>query len=318
MKILIASSIDSDAIKHFEQNHDVICAFGASEEVLKEKIVDREVLIFRSGVNITADVMAAAPDLKLIMRGGSGIDNIDLDYVKNQENILLLRVPGPGARAVAEMAFGFMLALARNILPADQATRKGRWMKVEMMGWLLNGKTLGIIGAGNIGTQTGLLGKAWGMECIGCVDTVTDEKRLLMRHLGIRLTSMDEVLSKADFMAVHVPLSPRTRDLIGAEELAKMKPSAFLVNLARGHVVNEEALLEALTTGKLAGAAMDVHANEGEGKISPLAELDNVILTPHIGASAFDSQREIGQIMVNAVEEYQPLTSGEERIQVIY
>jgi phosphoglycerate dehydrogenase-like enzyme len=197
-----------------------------------------------------------------------------------------------------------MIALARNMVIADKMTRQGRWMKTEMMGYLLKDKTLGIVGAGSIGTQTGLLGKAWGMTVIGCVDTATEEKELILKHLDIRLTGFDEVLSQSDFVTVHVPLTPNTRNLINAEELALMKPGAYLINLARGNVVNEQALLEALTSGKLAGAALDVHAQEGEGKISPLAHLDNVILTPHIGASAFDSQREIGEIMIKAIEEF--------------
>lgn len=302
MKILIASSIDSDAIKYLEKHHDVICAFGAEEDVLKEVIADREVLVFRSGVQITAEVMAAAPNLQLIMRGGSGIDNIDLDYVA-QRDIRLIRIPGPGARAVAEMTFAFMLGLARNVLIADHKTRQGRWMKREMMGYLLRGKTLGIVGAGNIGTQTGELGVAWGMNVIGCVAHPTDEKAEELKQHGIELTSLEDVLKKSDFVCLHVPLMDSTRNLIDEDALALMKPGAYLINLARGGVVDEQALLTALTTDKLAGAALDVHAQEGEGKISPLAGLDNVILTPHIGASAFDSQREIGEIIIAAVEE---------------
>ena len=301
MKILIASSIDPDAIQSLEQNHDVLCAFGASEDVLVDKISDREVLIFRSGVQITTKVLAAASHLKLILRAGSGIDNIDLDYVI-EHGYELIRIPGPGARAVAEMAFGYMIALARNMLVADKMTRQGRWMKREMTGYLLKGKTLGIVGAGNIGRQTGMLGVAWGMNVIGCVEAPTEDSERNLKAHGIRLTSLQEVLSQSDFVCLHVPLQESTRHLINAERLALMKPGAYLVNLARGGVVDEQALFDALTSGNLAGAALDVHAQEGEGKISPLAELDNVILTPHIGASAFDAQREIGEIITSAVE----------------
>jgi phosphoglycerate dehydrogenase-like enzyme len=301
MKILIASSIDPDAIKYLEQKHDVICAFGAKEGVLKEKIFDREVLVFRSGVQITAEVMAAAPQLKLILRGGSGTDNIDLDYV-NERSFEFIRIPGPGARAVAEMAFGFMIALARNMFIADKMTRQGQWMKQQMTGYLLKGKTLGIVGAGNIGTQTGELGVAWGMDVIGCVNHPTAEKERDLKVHGIHLTTFEEVLSQSDFVCLHVPLQDSTRHLMSAGTFALMKQGAYFVNLARGGVIDEQALLDALTNGRLAGAALDVHAQEGEGKISPLAELDNVILTPHIGASAFDSQREIGDIIINAVE----------------
>lgn len=303
MKILIASSIDSEAIDSLREQHDVICAFNATEEVLRSLIPDREVLIFRSGVQITADVMACAPDLKLILRAGSGVDNIDLDYVQ-QQGIRLIRIPGPGAKAVAEMSFAFMLALARNVLEADRLLRQGRWAKHELTGYLLTGKVLGIIGAGNIGSRVGQLGAAWGMEVIGCVEHPSPQTAEALRAKGIRLVDCSEVLAKADFISIHVPLKASTRNLIDATALAHMKPGAFLVNLARGGVVDEMALYQALTEGHLRGAALDVHAAEGEGKISPLAGLRNVILTPHIGAGTVDSQREIGQIMLEAINTF--------------
>ena len=175
MKLLIASSIDSDAIAHLEKENDVICAFGASEEILKSVILDRDILICRSGVEITADVMRAAPNLKLILRAGSGTDNVDLDYVR-ENKLDFISIPGPGAKAVAELSFGLMLALARNILLADHKTRQGVWAKHELTGTQLTGKTLGILGAGNIGLRTGRLGVAWGMEVIGCVQTPSEMK----------------------------------------------------------------------------------------------------------------------------------------------
>jgi phosphoglycerate dehydrogenase-like enzyme len=310
LRILIASSISSDAIEALRQQHDVICAFGASEETLKELIVDREVLIFRSGVQITADVMAQAPDLRLILRAGSGYDNIDLNYVLQQE-IRFIRIPGPGAQAVAEMSFALMLALARNVLIADREWRQGHWVKQQMKGHLLTGKVLGIIGAGNIGRCTGALGVAWGMDVIGCVEHPLPETLANLQATGIEPVTCSEVLSQADFVSIHVPLKDSTRNMIDAPELAQMKRGSFLINLARGGVVNEHAVYDALTSGHLAGAALDVHAREGEGNISPLAELDNVILTPHIGASTLDSQRKIGQIILSYVAEADAQTPAE-------
>ena len=302
MKILIASSIDKDAINELSQEHDVICAFGAPEAELKRLIVDREVLIFRSGVQITADVMSAAPNLRLILRAGSGYDNIDLDHVLHRP-IRFIRIPGPGARAVAEMSFALMLALSRNLFVADNQWRQGHWVKNKIKGQLLAGKVLGIVGAGNIGRRTGAMGVAWGMDVLGCVELPRPETYAGLRERGIHPASLEEVLAQSDFVSVHVPLQPSTRDMIGAKELAMMKPGAILINLARGGVVNEEALYEALTSGHLAGAGLDVHEHEGEGKISRFADMDNVILTPHIGASTVDSQRQIGQIMVTYVKE---------------
>ena len=263
-----------------------------------------EILIFRSGVKITASVLeAGAPDLWLLLRAGSGSDNIDLDYV-TRHGLRLERVPGPGAKAVAELAFSLMLCLARNVLRADRKLRHGTWAKYEMTGYLLTGKTLGIIGAGNIGTQVGQRGIAWGMRAIGCSEQHTPAEGRRLQEFGIQMRKFDEVLSESDFVSVHVPLNEKTRNLIGQEEIARMKPGAYLINLARGGVIDEVAVREALVSGHLAGAGFDVHAREGSSFHSPLAELDNAVLTPHIGASTHDSQREIGEIICEYVASY--------------
>lgn len=304
MRILIASSIDPQKIEQLKQEHDVICAFNAKEDVLKSQIKDREILIFRSGVTISAAVMESAPGLKLLIRAGSGTDNIDMDYVAKR-GLTLIRVPQPGAKAVAEMAFGMMIGLARNIVRADSLLRRGRWAKSEMTGYLLNGKTLGIVGCGNIGTRVGRMGVAWEMNAIGCVDHLTPARADdQMAHNHIRFTDFAEVVSKADFLSIHVPKKPSTLNMINKNVFDMMKDGAFLVNLARGGVVNEQDLLAALNSGKLRGAALDVHENEGEGKISPLADLPNVILTPHIGAQAVDAQREIGERIQRILDDY--------------
>jgi D-3-phosphoglycerate dehydrogenase len=303
MKILFASSIFPGAIEKLKEEHEVICAFNAKEEELKKQIKDCEVLVFRSGVQISAEVMECAPTLKLLIRAGSGIDNVDVDYVR-RKGLRLVRIPGPGAKAVAEMSFALLLALARNVLEADRLTKQGIWAKHELTGFLLTGKTLGIIGAGNIGSRVGQLGAAWGLEVIGCVEFPNPAVASKLWEKGIRLTDIDEVLAKADFVSIHVPLKDSSRNLINAEAFAKMKPGAFLVNLARGGVVDESALYNALKEGHLRGAALDVHAREGNGTISPLAEFKNVILTPHIGAGTFDSQREIGDIVIETLNSY--------------
>jgi len=303
MKILIASKIYADSIEKLRENHEVICAFGADKETLKSAIQGCDILIFRSGVDISADVMAASSNLKLLLRAGSGVDNLDMDYV-NQRGLKLVRIPGPGAKAVAELTFAMLLGLARNLVIADQLTKQGHWAKNELTGYLLTGKTLGVVGAGNIGTMVGHLGAAWGMKVIGCVEHVDLERVNVYDHAGIHLMSCAEVMAEADFISVHVPLKPSTRNFISKDMLALVKPGAYLANLARGGVVDEEALYQALVEGRLAGAALDVHKAEGEGKVSPLAGLKNVILTPHIGASTFDSQKEIGEIVLNNVEAF--------------
>ncbi len=302
MNILIASSIDEEAIAKLRENHQVVCAFrDVTEEKLRTLIRDCQVLVFRSGVKISAELMECAPDLKLLVRAGSGLDNLDFEYVQ-QRGLKLVRIPQPGARAVTEMAFAFMLALSRRLLEADRSMREGRWAKHELTGYLLQGKTLGIVGVGNIGGCVADMGVAWGMNVMGCVEHPSPERIEKFREKGIRITDFDQVLAEADYLSIHVPLKENTRFMIHAEELARMKPGSYLINLARGGVVDEKALYKALTDGgRLQGAALDVHAQEGEGKLSPLAGLPNVILTPHIGAMAFDTQREIGRRVVETV-----------------
>lgn len=306
MKILIASSIHKSAIEKLQKEHDVVCSFNASEESLISAIADREILIFRSGVKISTDVLKSAPNLKLLLRAGSGLDNLDLNYVK-ESSIKLIRIPQPGAKAVAELSFAFMLALSRDLFKADSSWRNGHWVKSEMNGYLLTNKVLGVVGCGNIGSRVGAMGAAWGMNVLGCVrhSNLTNEFISGMKVKGIKITSFDEVVANADYLSIHVPLDDSTRNLIDQNVLNKMKPGSYLMNLARGGVVNEQALYHALTEGgKLRGAATDVHVAEGEGKISPLAELKNVILTPHIGAQTIDSQKEIGEIILSTVEEF--------------
>ena len=307
IKILIASKIDGRAISELEKTHDVTCAFDASEEVLLQNMPGTEVLIFRSGVQINAKVLeAGAPDLWLLLRAGSGADNIDLDYVA-RHGLKLERIPGPGAKAVAELTFALMLGLARNVPRADRLLRDGVWAKYKLTGYLLTGKTLGIIGAGNIGTQVGQRGAAWGMRVIGCSENHTPAEGRRMQEFGMEMRRFDEVLSESDFVSVHVPLQESTRNLIDAEAIARMKPGACLINLARGGVADEIAVHDALVSGHLGGAGFDVHASEGANFHSPLAELDNVILTPHIGAATYDSQREIGEIICELVASHAPL-----------
>ena len=297
MKILIASPISADALETLRASHDVVCAYDAKKTELLGLVPDREALIFRSGVDISAEVMSAAPNLKLLIRAGSGLDNVDLDYV-SANGIVLERIERPGAKAVAELAFGLMLGVARGIVKADSLLRQGEWAKHRIKGHLLRGKVLGVYGAGNIGALVGEMGAAWGMEAIGCVRHPTEQREAELASLGVRLTSADEVVSRADYLSLHTPLDQSTRKLFDAKLIARMKPGAFLVNLTRGGVVDESALVEALASGHLGGVGTDVHEHEGAKFQSPLAGLDNVILTPHMGAGTIDSQREIGERII--------------------
>jgi D-3-phosphoglycerate dehydrogenase len=297
MRLLVASPIHADALSALQAEHDVRLAIGAAEADLAAAAADREAIIFRSGVTIGAEALQA-PDLRLLVRAGSGLDNLDLGLVQRR-GIELHRIPGPGAQAVAELTFGLMIGLARGVVLADRQLRAGHWIKSELVGYNLRGKRLGIVGLGSIGTRVAQLGLAWGMRPIGCVDHPSDERRSAFAAGGIELVDFDTVLAESDFVTIHVPLGDATRNLIGAAELARMRPGAYLVNIARGGVVDEVALHQALAPiGHLRGAALDVHVAEGEGRVSPLADLPNVILTPHIGAQTIDAQEEIGREIV--------------------
>jgi D-3-phosphoglycerate dehydrogenase / 2-oxoglutarate reductase len=207
-----------------------------------------------------------------------------------------------------------MLCLARGILRGDRNLRDGHWIKSELIGYNLTGKTLGIVGMGSIGSRVAALGAAWGMRPIGCVEHYSTERAQQAADHGFELADMTTVLEQGDFVTIHVPLNDTTRGLISRAELARMKPGSFLVNAARGGVVDEHALLEALLDGtRLKGAALDVHQNEGEGKVSPLASLSNVVMTPHIGAGTVDAQREIGREVVRLIESHE---TGEEAAMV--
>jgi phosphoglycerate dehydrogenase-like enzyme len=296
-RILIASQIAPTALAALQAEHDVRLAIGASEEALAEAAADREAIVFRSGVSIGPGALAA-PDLRLLVRAGSGLDNLDLDTVRAR-GIELVRIPGPGAQAVAELTLGLMIALARQVVRADRSLREAHWIKSELVGYNLRDKQLGIVGMGSIGSRVAQLGRAWGMHPVGVVEHPSTERARRFEAEGLRLTTLEEVLATGDFISIHTPLNDATRGLIGRAELAKVKPGAFLVNIARGGVVDEAALAEALEPGgPLRGAALDVHVAEGEGKRSPLADLPNVILTPHIGAQTVDAQEEIGREVV--------------------
>ena len=316
MNILIASSISKGAIEKLNEKHNVICAFNAPEEKLISLMYDRDVLIFRSGVKISEKVMEAGPNLKFLIRAGSGIDNLDVSYA-TKRGILLKRIPEPGAKAVAELSFAFMLALSRSLLFADKELRQGRWVKGEFKGYLLRGKVLGVIGAGNIGSLVGQMGSFWGMTVLGCVakEDYTPEIEADLISKSIRLTTFDEVVSNADYLSIHVPLMDSTKNLINKEVLQMMKPGSYLIHLARGGVVNEKDLLEELTKeNRLRGAALDVHENEGKGKVSPFAKFPNVILTPHMGAQTVDSQKEIGERVLEAVELFSAQLDPQEKV----
>lgn len=302
MRILLASPIDPAATEALRGRHELV---ESSTTDLRQSIVDAEAVVLRSGPILSADVLAAAPALRLVVRAGSGLDNIDVDAAR-ERGVRVIRIAGMSAPPVAELTFALMLALARKVTLADRLIREGRWPKSQLGGPLLRGKTLGIVGAGNIGGLVGQMGHAWGMHVLGCVARPSKPLGEQLAQRGMTLADFSQVVEQADILSLHVPLDDVTHHLVDASVLDRMRRGSLLINMARGGVVDEKALHEALIRADtLAGAALDVHETEGEGTIPALGALPNVVLTPHIGAMAVDSQRLIGARVLELVEAYE-------------
>jgi len=267
-----------------------------SAEDLIKQIPEYDVVIVRSRTKITSSVIEAGKKLRVIGRAGVGLDNIDVEAA-SKRNIVVLNTPESSTEAVAELVLGLMLSLARKIPLGDRGIKEGRWLKGEMMGIELKGKTLGIVGLGRIGSRVGALAKAFGMKIL--VYDVIQLPEQLIRSLEAEVVDLDTLLSRSDFITLHVPLTPETRHLINRERLAKMKKGAYLINTSRGEVVDEEALYAALKEGWLAGAALDVF--EKEPPASEVVKLPNVVCTPHIGAQTVEAQDAAGEMLAEKV-----------------
>ena len=265
-------------------------------EKLIENIRGYHALIVRSATKVTADVIKAADELRVIGRAGVGLDNIDLNAAK-ERGIKVLNTPGATAISVAELALGFLLSCARWIPQADRSIRSGKWEKKQFKGIELYGKTLGIIGIGRIGSELAKRAHALGM-------VVLAYDPFVKWHDIAKLVDLDELLSKSDFISLHLPLTEETRHLISTREFELMKEGAVLVNAARGGVVDEDALYKALKSGKLRCAALDVYENEPLPEDSPLRELDNIVMTPHIGAQTVEGQRRAGIEIATKIRDF--------------
>jgi D-3-phosphoglycerate dehydrogenase len=275
-KVLVCDPIHDDGVKILREAGyivDLRTSITASE--LAEAVGDFDAIVVRSRTKVTQHVLEAGKRLKAVARAGVGLDNIDLNTAKRL-GIIVVNSPEAPSNAVAELVLGLMLSLARRIPEADISMKKGKWIKKRFMGMELKGKTLGIIGFGRIGLQ--LAKKAGALEM-----RVLTARRARVEEAGAVAVDLEELLGSSDFVTVHVPLLPQTKHMIGAEEISAMKDGAYLINAARGGVVDEEALRKALVSGKLAGAALDVYEEEPPRDIS-LTGLQNVVSLPHIGA----------------------------------
>lgn len=297
-KVLVCDPIHEEGIgKLRDAGFEVDVNTTISHEQLKDVVSNYDALVVRSRTKVTKEIIEAGKRLKTIGRAGVGLDNIDLETAK-KKGITVLNTPEAPAEAVAELTVGLIISLARHIALADQAMKKEEWLKKKLRGWELRGKTLGVIGLGNIGEKVARVAKAFGMKIL--ITKRTPPEPELLRELEGEFISLSELLQRSDVVTIHVPLTPQTRHLIGAKELQLMKDGAFLINTSRGAILDEKALVEALQSGKLGGAALDVYETEPTINIA-LTRLPNVVCTCHIGAQTKEAQRAAATLIAEKI-----------------
>ncbi|HEX4904829.1 MAG TPA: phosphoglycerate dehydrogenase [Acidimicrobiales bacterium] len=279
-----------------DAGHEVDEQLGLSPQQLLDAVKGADALIVRSSTQVTAEVFDAGTDLVIVGRAGLGVDNIDV-AAATERGVMVANAPGTNALSTAEHAMALLLGLARNIPQAGAALKAGRWEKSKWEGTELHGKTLGVLGLGRIGTLVAQRAHAFGMRVVAW-DTWVSEERA--RQLGIELLELDQVAAESDFITIHLVKMPEYVGIVGRDFLAKAKPGLRIVNDARGGLVDEEALAEALADGRVAGAALDVFATEPLTE-SPLFGFDQVIVTPHLGASTVEAQDKAGVVVAEQV-----------------
>ena len=293
MRVLVREPIAEAGIELLRERFEVDVDGNGD---LAETIGDYDAIVIRSATKLTAELIERADRLKVIGRAGVGVDNVDVEAA-TRRGIVVANAPESTVTSAAEHTVGLLVALARNIPQAHAALKQGRWERSAWGGVELEGKTLGVLGFGRIGQQVARRALGLGMRVVAYDPFVAKER---FRELGVeRVESADEVLAAAEFLTLHLPLTPETRGFLGREAIAKLPDGARVINAARGELVDEEALVEALRSGKLAAAAVDVYAQEPyEG---PLLELDNVVVTPHLAASTEEAQDRAGVIVAEQV-----------------
>lgn len=290
-KILISDKIADDGIKILqEKGYQVTKAWDMLKTELPKIIADYDVLIVRSATKVKGDLLSNAKNLKVIGRAGEGLDNVDYQKA-NQMGIKVVNTPHVSYISVAELTIGYIIALARNIVQGTTTMREGKWEKEKLMGSEVNGKMLGIIGCGFIGKTVERYALTLGMKTIVVEECVHD-----------RFVPLDQMLPQADFITIHVPLSPLTKHMLSTKEFEKMKTGVMIVDCSRGAVIDQEALYQALVSGKVKAAALDVFEEEPP-KNSKLLTLENVIATPHMGAQTEEAQLKASVQIANRVIE---------------
>ena len=300
VKVLISDKLSPAAIQIFkDRGVDVDVKTGLAPEELKAIIGDYDGLAIRSNTKVTSDILGAATKLKVVGRAGIGVDNVDIPAA-TARGVVVMNTPFGNSITTAEHAIALMFALARDIPEANASTHAGKWEKNRFMGVEVTGKTLGIIGCGNIGSIVADRGVGLRMKVVAFDPFLSEEKAV---KLGIEKVELDELLARADFITLHTPLTNATRDIINADAFAKMKKGVRIINCARGGLIVEDDLTAALESGKVAGVALDVFKNE-PAKEHPLFGRANVIVTPHLGASTGEAQENVALQVAEQISDY--------------
>lgn len=299
MKIVVAEKISSSAVDLLREPRWTVITPEQIEGKLASQLESADALIVRSAVQVNGELLEPARKLRVIGRAGVGVDNIDIDAA-TRKGIAVMNTPGANAVAVAEHTLALMLAMARHVCRANALMHAGKWEKKSLQGTELRGKTLGIVGLGRVGMEVAKRARAFGMEIVAHDPFVS---AAVARAQEIRLAKIDEVYAAADYLSLHVGLTPQTAGMINSETLKRMKRGVRLVNCARGELLDEPALAQALQKGHVAAAAIDVFTEEPP-KHSPLIALENVIATPHIGGSTHEAQEAVGYQIALQVKEY--------------
>jgi len=301
MKVLVSDVLSEVGVKIFQETPgiEVDVITGLSPEELKEIIGKYDALVIRSATKVTEDIIMAASNLKVIGRAGIGLDNVDIP-VASRQGIVVMNTPYGNTITTAEHTIAMIMALSRNIPQATASLKDGKWEKKKLKGRELFNKTLGLIGAGNIGGIVADRAKGLKMKVIIYDPYIKPET---IEELDVESVSLDELLKRSDYVTIHTPKTDETKNLINKETLAKMKKGAMLINCARGGIVNEDDLYEALKSGHLWGAAIDVFSTEPPGK-NKLLELNNFICTPHLGASTSEAQVNVARDVAEQIVAY--------------
>ena len=296
MKILVCDKTESDAIEKMRlAGLTVDTNFEITPEELPDILANYDGCVVRSRTKIRQPLIDLCPNLKVIVRGGVGLDTIDADYARSK-GITVMNTPKASSASVAELAIGFMFALARNLFKATSTMKAEKWEKKAFQGDEIGGKTLGLIGIGNIGREVARRANALGLTVIAYDPYVKEAE-------SVKLVTLDEVLARSDYISLHLPKTKESADMIGKAQFDKMKTGVRIINCARGGIINEAALYEALTNGKVAGAALDVYAEEPPTDWR-LAKLENVICSPHIGAATREAQGRVGAEVAEKLIEF--------------